>query len=238
MPYPDNERFLRTRMVLGAEALERLAHSHVAIAGLGGVGSYAAEAIARAGIGEITLLDADRVSVSNINRQLCALESTVGHKKTDVVAARIADIHPQARLHLLDFFYEESRTEDFFFTKFDMVLDCIDTVSAKTELIFQAISRGIPILSALGTGNKLDPTRLEFADIYKSSVCPLARAMRRELKKRGIAAHRVLYSREEPKHAVVAENGRYAPGSISWVPGCAGLMLAGEAVRMLISRPV
>ncbi len=236
MPYPDNERFCRTEMLLGTQALTVLEHAHVAVVGLGGVGSYALEAIARAGVGEITLLDADRVSVGNINRQLCALESTVGRKKTEVLAERVADIHPQAQLHVLDFFYEESSRESFFFTKFDFILDCIDTVSAKTDLICQAHVRGIPILSALGTGNKLDPTRLEFTDIYATSVCPLARVMRRELKKRGVAAHRVLYSREEPRRTVTAENGRYAPGSISWVPGCAGLMLAGEAVQRLISR--
>ncbi len=238
MPYPDKERFLRAQMVLGERALERLEKAHVAVVGLGGVGSYAAEAIVRAGVGEITLLDADRVSVSNINRQLCALESTVGRKKTEVVAARVLDIHPKIRLHTLDFFYDENRRDEFFYTQFDFVLDCIDTVSAKADLICQASARGIPILSALGTGNKLDPAKLEFADIYATSVCPLARVMRRELKKRGIAAHRVLYSREQPQHAVVAENGRYAPGSVSWVPGCAGLMLAGEAVQTLISHQV
>ncbi len=237
MSIPISEKYIRTRMVLGETGLERLARAHVAVIGLGGVGSYAAEAIARAGVGEITLLDADVVSVSNINRQLCALESTVGQKKTAVVSARIADIDPHTKVHALDFFYDETTREALFFTNFDYIIDCIDTVSAKTDLICTAKERGIPIVSALGTGNKLDPTKLEFADIYKTSVCPLARAMRQALKKRGIAAHDVLYSREEPTHAVVAENGRYAPGSVAWVPGCAGLMLAGFAVRRLISSP-
>jgi len=236
MPYEPQEKFARTRMVLGDDGVNALARAHVAIIGLGGVGSYAAEAIARAGVGEITLLDADTVSVTNINRQLCALESTVGQKKTEVVASRLADINPSATLHTLDLFYEAATRDQLFTTQYDAIIDCIDTVSAKTDLIVEALARGIYIVSALGTGNKIDPTQLEFADIHKTSVCPLARAMRRELKKRGIAAHRVLYSREEPRHAVIAENGRYAPGSISWVPGCAGLMLAGDVVRHIISR--
>ncbi len=237
MAYNREEKLARTRMVLGEDGLARLARAHVAVVGLGGVGSYAAEAIARAGVGEITLLDADTVSVSNINRQLCARESTVGQKKTAVTAAHIADLFPDTRVHCLDFFYSEETRGVLFFTKFDYVIDCIDTVTAKTDLIVSAKERDIPIVSALGTGNKLDPTQLEFSDIYKTSVCPLARAMRQALKKRGIAAHDVLYSRETPTHAVVAENGRYAPGSIPWVPGCAGLMLAGFVVRRLIASP-
>ena len=236
MAYDASEKFVRTRMVLGDDGLSALSHAHVAVVGLGGVGSYAAEAIARAGVGEMTLLDADVVSVSNINRQLCALESTVGEKKVDVVGARIADINPDASVHKLDFFYNEETRESLFFARFDYIIDCIDTVSAKADLICTAKEKGIPIVSALGTGNKLDPTRLEFSDLYKTSVCPLARAMRQVLKKRGIAAHDVLFSREEPAHAVVAENGRYAPGSIAWVPGCAGLMLAGFVVRKLTGR--
>ncbi len=232
-----DEKLTRTRMVLGDDGLARLAGAHVAVVGLGGVGSYAAEAIARTGVGEMTLLDADTVSVSNINRQLCARESTIGQKKTEVTAAHIADLFPETRVHTLDFFYGEDTRGQLFYTKFDYIIDCIDTVSAKADLIVSAQARGIPIVSALGTGNKLDPTKLEFSDIYKTSVCPLARAMRQTLKKRGIVAHDVLYSREAPIHAAVAENGRYAPGSIPWVPGCAGLMLAGFVIRRLISRP-
>ena len=231
-----NERTVRTAMVLGEDAVERLSRAHIAIIGLGGVGSYAAEAVARAGVGEITLLDSDTVSETNINRQLCALVSTVGKPKTEVIKARIADINPDAVVHTLDFFYSEESAQELFTRDYDCVIDCIDTVSAKTDLICRCAERNIPIVSSLGTGNKLDATRLEFADIYSTSVCPLARAMRQALKKRGIAAHRVLYSREEPIKAVIAENGRYAPGSVSWVPGCAGLMLAGDAVQTVISR--
>ncbi len=231
------ERFSRTAMLLGLDAVEDLLKSHVAIVGLGGVGSYAAEAIARAGVGELTLVDCDMVSVTNINRQLCALTSTVGLPKAEVTARRVADINPNAVVHSLALFYEPETREMFFSTRFDYIIDAIDTVSAKTDLICTAIARGIPIVSALGTGNKLYPERLQFADIYKTSVCPLARAMRRELRKRGVAAHTVLYSTEEPRGATENENGRNYPGSISWVPGCAGLMLAGFVIRSLSGLP-
>ena len=237
MSYSRQERFTRSMMMLGEQALEKLEKAHIAIIGLGGVGSYAAEAVARAGAGEITLLDGDCVSVSNINRQLCALETTVGQRKTQVTAERLSLINPEARLHTLDIIYSAETSDMLFSLSPDFIIDCIDTVSAKTELICQAAQHKVPIISALGTGNKTDPTQLEFADIYSTSVCPLARAMRRELKKRGVAAHRVLYSREQPYKEVVSENGRHAPGSVSWVPGCAGLLLAGDAVKFIVSRP-
>lgn len=232
-----DERFERTAMLLGADAVTRLRHAHVAIVGLGGVGSYAAEAIVRAGVGEITLVDSDTVSVTNLNRQLCALTSTVGQDKTAVTARRAADINPDAVIHPLKMFYTPETRDTLFTGSFDYIIDAIDTVSAKTDLICTAILKGIPIVSALGTGNKLDPGRLCFADIYETSVCPLARAMRRELRKRGIAAHTVLYSTEEPRGMTRAADGRNYPGSISWVPGCAGLMLAGYVIWKLSGIP-
>lgn len=232
------ERFTRTAMLLGEEAVERLHRSHVAIVGLGGVGSYAAEAIARAGVGELTLVDCDTVSVTNINRQLCALTSTVGQRKTEVTARRAADIHPDAVIHALELRYSPETREMLFSGNYDYIIDAIDTVSAKTDLICTAMDRGIPIVSALGTGNKLHPELLRFADIYETSVCPLARAMRRELRRRGVTAHRVLYSTEEPRGTTANADGRNYPGSISWVPGCAGLMLAGHVVMALSGLPV
>ncbi len=232
-----NERFERTAMLLGDGALERLHRAHVAIVGLGGVGSYAAEAIARAGVGEITLVDCDTVSATNINRQLCALTSTVGLRKTEVTARRAADINPEAVIHPLELFYTPDTRETLFASRFDYIIDAIDTVSAKTDLICTAIGRGIPIISALGTGNKLRPELLRFADIYETAVCPLARAMRRELRRHGVAAHTVLYSTEEPRGTTDSANGRNYPGSIAWVPGCAGLMLAGRVVTSLSGFP-
>lgn len=228
-----DERFERTVMLLGAETLPRLQRAHVAVVGLGGVGSYAAEAVARAGVGELTLVDCDTVSVTNINRQLCALTSTVGQRKTEVTARRAADINPDAVIHPLELFYSPVARDTLFSRRFDYIIDAIDTVSAKTDLICTAIARGVPIVSALGTGNKLHPELLRFADIYETSVCPLARAMRRELRRRGVAAHTVLYSTEEPRGATGSANGRNYPGSVSWVPGCAGLMLAGHVVTAL-----
>ena len=231
------EQLERTAMLLGEAAVERLQRCHVAIVGLGGVGSYAAEAVARAGVGELTLVDCDTVSVTNLNRQLCALHSTVGRPKTQVTAARLRDINPDAVLHPLELFYTPETRENLLSCRYDYIIDAIDTVSAKTDLIVSAIERGIPIISALGTGNKLHPELLRFADIYETSVCPLARAMRRELRKRGVAAHRVLYSTEEPRGATGRENGRNYPGSAAWVPGCAGLMLAGDVITFLAALP-
>lgn len=229
-------RFARNGMLLGEAAVERLRRSHVAVVGIGGVGSYAVEALARAGVGELTLLDNDCVSLTNLNRQLIALDSTVGLPKTDAAEARIHGINPDAVVHKLLVFFSAENKEALFSQRYDYIIDAIDTVSAKCELIATALERSIPIISALGTGNKLDPTRLEFADIYETSVCPLARALRRELRKRGVERHQVLYSREEPQGVTNAENGRNYPGSISWVPGCAGLMLAGRVVCELTSE--
>ena len=232
-----NERFLRTEMILGAPALDKLRRSHVAVFGLGGVGSYAAECLARSGVGTLTLVDQDTVSVSNINRQLCALTSTVGQYKAEVVAARVRDINPDAVVYPICATYDAAHREEFFSRKFDYIVDCIDLVSCKLDLIQQARLRGIPILSALGTGNKLDASMFEVADITKTSMCPLARVMRRELSKRGIRHLKVVYSKEEAltptgwEAEAAALGKRQIPGSSAFVPGTAGLILAGEVVR-------
>ena len=231
------EAFLREEMLLGAAAMERLRQSHVMVVGIGGVGSYAAEALARAGVGALTLVDEDTVSVSNLNRQLCALRSTVGQYKAEVMAARVRDIHPDCRVTAINARYDEAHKEAFFALAPDYLVDAIDIVSCKLSLIGTAIARGIPILSAMGTGNKLDPTQFEITDISKTQGCPLARVVRKELRARGILHHTVLYSREEPHAAAQLVDPppgrRSVPGSLSWVPSCAGLMLAGYVVRSL-----
>ena len=233
-----DEQFLRTRMILGADAVERLRCSHVIVFGLGGVGSYAAEALARAGVGELTLVDQDTLSVSNINRQLYALHSTVGMYKADVAAARCRDINPALRVHPVCATYDAAHREDFFTARYDYIVDAIGLVSCKLDLVEQARERGIPIISAMGTGNKLDPTLLTVTDLARTSGCPLARVMRRELRRRGIEHLQVVYSREPPAEPEPLEEpspGRRAvPASVSWVPSCAGLMMAGAVVRELV----
>lgn len=232
------EAFLREEMLLGAAAMERLARAHVIIFGIGGVGSYVAEGLARAGVGALTLVDSDTVGESNLNRQLCALHSTIGQHKSDVMARRILDIHPDCRVISIPELYNEERKERFFSQPYDYVVDAIDLVSCKLSLIQTALARGIPIISAMGTGNKLDPMQFRITDISKTSGCHLARIMRRELRARGIEHHTVLFSEELPQRPEALEApppGRRAiPGSVSWVPSCAGLMLAGFVVQELI----
>ena len=233
-------RFLRTEMVLGDRALEKLSRCHVAVFGLGGVGSYAAEILARSGVGELTLVDQDTLSLTNINRQLYALSSTVGEYKAEVAARRCRDINPDIRVHPLCATYDAAHREDFFAGKFDYIADCIDLVTCKLDLIQQAGERGIPIISALGTGNKLDPTRLCISDISKTSGCPLARVMRRELKARGIRHLPVVFSPEEAaeiRQLDTPDPGRRSvPASVAWVPSCAGLMLGGYVVQELCKK--
>ena len=232
-----NERSIRTAMLLGENAIETLAGKHVAVFGIGGVGGFCAEALARAGVGSLTLVDDDTVSVSNLNRQLVALRSTVGMPKTEVMAARIADIDPDCRVTVLTKRYTEETKEEFFSLGFDYVADCIDSVACKTSLIETSIRREIPIISAMGTGNKLDPTKFVITDLSKTSGCPLARVMRRELKQRGILHHTVLYSTEQAiKPLFQPEDGKAVPGSVSWVPSCAGLMMAGHIIQKLIEE--
>ena len=226
------EALIRSAMLLGEEAMDRLAAAHVAVFGLGGVGSFCAEALARSGIGALTLVDDDTVAESNLNRQLIALHSTLGRPKAEVMAERIRDIAPQCRLTVLPCRYTPETRDAFFQEPLHYVADCIDSVACKTDLIATAISREIPILSAMGTGNKLDPARLVLTDLAKTSVCPLARVMRRELKKHGIVHHQVIYSTELP----IRVPGATVPGSVAWVPSCAGLMMAGHILRQLAQR--
>ena len=234
-----NESFLRTEMIVGAPALDKLRRSHVAVFGLGGVGSYAAECLARSGVGTLTLVDQDTVSVSNINRQLCALTSTVGQYKAEVVAARVRDINPDAVVYPICATYDAAHREEFFTRPFDYILDCIDLVSCKLDLIQQAHLRGIPILTALGTGNKLEPELLRIADISQTSGCPLARVMRKELRgKLGLHQLKVVVSPEQPHETQQLETPppgrRSVPASVPWVPSVAGLLMGGAAVRDLI----
>lgn len=233
-------QFDRERMLLGDEALEILSASHVAVFGVGGVGSFAAEALARAGVGAITLVDHDEVSLTNLNRQLIALHSTIGQRKTDVMAARIRDINPNCRVTALPMFYEPENREDFFSRGFDYIADCIDSTRNKLDLIETAITRGVPIISSMGTGNRLDPSKFRITDISKTSGCPLAKVMRRELRLRGINHHTVLSSEELPlkprRLPGHADEKHTSPGSVSWTPPCAGMMIAGCIVQKLIER--
>lgn len=227
---------IRTAMLLGEPALNRLTRAHIAVFGVGGVGGFCAEALARAGVGALTLVDDDTVSESNLNRQIVALHSTLGQPKTEVMARRIADINPDCRVTLLTRRYTEETKEDFL-QPYDYIADCIDSVACKTSLIENAIRLNIPILSAMGTGNKLDPTKFVITDLSKTSGCPLARVMRRELKQRGILHHTVLYSTEPAQKPLFQPDEEKAvPGSVSWVPSCAGLMMAGYILRELMKE--
>ena len=231
------EQYIREAMLLGEASIEKLHNSHVAVFGIGGVGSFCAEALARAGVGTLTLVDDDAVAESNLNRQLIALRSTVGTPKVDVMADRIHDIDPNCRVIPMNFRYESHTREQFFTERFDYIADAIDSVTCKLDLIQTALNRGIPIISSMGTGNKLDPTRFEITDLSKTSGCPLARVMRKELRDRGIVHHTVLYSNEPPRKPAFSlsePNRRSVPGSVSWVPSCAGLMIAGYIVQQIL----
>ena len=229
-------RFERERMLIGEEALARLRGARVALFGVGGVGSAAAEALARGGIGAIDIIDNDTVSVSNINRQLCALDSTVSRPKVEVVAERIRDIDPEVKVSAMQIFFMPDTELDF--SVYDYIIDAIDTVSAKIEIAVRAKECGVAVISCMGTGNKLDPTAFVVEDLARTTVCPLARVMRRELKKRGITHMKVVYSTEEAKksadQARDAESGKAVPASISFVPPVAGFIAAGEVIRDII----
>lgn len=224
-------------MLLGDTAMEKLKNSHVAVFGLGGVGSWCAEALSRSGVGELTLIDRDEISESNINRQLCALCSTVGRSKAETVAQRLSDINPDLVLHVIHGHYDAEHRDDFF-ADYDYIVDAIDLVSCKIDLIETARSRGIPVVSSLGTGNKCDASRLCISDIKKTSGCPLARVMRKELRSRGIEHLDVVYSPEEGMTAQQTEapppGRRSVPGSLVWVPASAGLLLCQHVVMSLI----
>ena len=232
-----DKRFLRTETLIGEDSMNSLANAHVAVFGVGGVGGYSVEALVRSGVGEITLVDSDRVDITNLNRQIIALSSTVGRYKTEVMAERIKDINPLCRVNLKTLFFSSETLCEFDFSKFDYIIDAIDTVTSKLLLIETAKAHGTPIISSMGTGNKLDPTAFKIADITKTSVCPLARVMRRELKNRGIQHLEVLYSEEAPISVTVSdgEKTRHAPASISFVPSAAGLIIGGHVIRKLIN---
>ncbi|MBQ8597796.1 MAG: tRNA threonylcarbamoyladenosine dehydratase [Lachnospiraceae bacterium] len=228
----------RTGLLLQGEALDKLKNAHVAIFGIGGVGGYVTEALARSGVGKFTLIDNDTVSVSNINRQIIATVDTIGRYKTDVMKERILSINPEAVVNVSHCFFLPGADADFLpLNQYSYVVDAIDTVSAKIELAVKAQEEGFRLISSMGTGNKLDPTGFQVADIYKTSVCPLAKVMRRELKARGVKKLKVVYSKEEPlKPAVQMSEGsrRAIPGSVSFVPPVAGLIIAGELIKDLI----
>lgn len=244
------DRFSRTQLVFGKEAMDRLKGSRVAVFGVGGVGGYTVEALARSGVGAIDIIDNDKVCLTNINRQIIATGKTVGKYKVDVAKERIEEINPDCKVTAFRTFYMPETADQFDFTKYDYVVDAIDTVTGKIALIENAKKAGTPIISSMGAGNKVDPTAFEVADIYKTSVCPLARVMRYELKRRGIKKLKVVYSKEKPIPPIAdedpnGENGclsmadnvagkRQVPGSTAFVPSVAGLIIAGEVIKDII----
>lgn len=235
-------QFIRTQMLVGKQGIEKLKNSTVAVFGVGGVGGYTVEALARSGVGTIVIIDNDTVSLSNINRQIIATHDTLGMLKTDAAEKRIMAINPDCTVIKHNYFFLPENADSFDFSKYDYVVDAIDTVSGKIELVMKAISAGAPIISSMGAGNKLDPTQFEVADISKTSVCPLARVMRRELKKRGVNHLKVVYSKEqaitpfevdEIKDEKDFARRRALPGSVAFVPSVAGLIIAGEVIKDL-----
>lgn len=232
-----DERTLRARMLLGEGAMEKLKNSHVAVFGIGGVGSWCCEALARSGVGKLTLVDRDTVGMSNTNRQLCALSSTMDRPKAEVMAARLRDINPDIKVNVINGHYEAA-DRDRFFADYDYVVDAIDLVSCKVDLIMTCRERGIPIISALGTGNKRDASQLRIADISKTTGCALARVVRKELRAKGVSHHPVVFSPEEPMEPEQLEapppGRRSIPGSLVWVPASAGMLLCQHVVTELI----
>lgn len=248
-------QFSRTELLLGKEAIDRLQHARIAVFGIGGVGGYVTEALARSGTGYFDLIDNDKVCLTNINRQIIATVDTVDRYKVDVMKERILSINPEAEVNVHKCFYLPENAHEFDFSAYSYIVDAIDTVTAKIELVLQAEKAGVPIISCMGTGNKLEPTQLEIADIYETSVCPLAKVMRRELRKRNVEKLKVLYSKEEPiKPAESVEEDdktsdscqpddahfhvkrRAVPGSTSFVPPAAGLIIAAEIVKDITGR--
>lgn len=230
------EEFTRTAMLIGKDGVKKLSDSSVIVFGAGGVGSYVIEALARAGIGSISVVDNDTVSLSNINRQLLALHSTIGINKTDTAVSRVKDINPDCVAYGFNCFYTAENDGGISLIDYDYIIDAIDTVSSKIFLAEKACELDIPIISSMGTGNKMDPSKFKISDIYKTSMCPLAKVMRYELKRKGIKKLKVLFSDEQPKKTAVSENGRHIPASISFVPSAAGLMIAGEVIRDLLKK--
>ena len=232
------EEFSRTSYVYGEDAIEKLNKASVAVFGVGGVGGYICEALVRAGVGSIDIFDRDTVSVSNINRQIIALHSTVGRPKVEVMKERMLDINPDCKINAHNVFYLPENADEFDLSGYDYIADAVDTVAAKLEIAERAYKLRIPTISAMGAGNKTDPTRFEVADIANTTVCPLARVMRRELKVRGIKKYKVVYSKEEPRKSGVIdeETGKAIPGSLSFVPSAMGLIMAGEIVNDIINK--
>ena len=231
------DQFSRTEILIGRDAVEKLKSASVALFGVGGVGGFVAEALARAGIGRFDLIDNDTVSITNLNRQIIALHSTVGRYKTEVMKERILDINPDARVNIHNCFYLPENKDSIDFSEFDYVIDAVDTVTAKLTIIEEAKKADVPVISSMGTGNKLNPTMLEVSDISKTSVCPLAKVMRYELKKRGIKGVKVVYSKEQPLTPAPSDEEttkRAVPGSVSFVPSAAGLIIASEVIKDLI----
>lgn len=232
-----HEQFFRTQMLLGESAMERLQNARVAVFGLGGVGGYVVEALARSGVGQLDLIDNDTISISNLNRQILATYATLDMPKTEAARKRVAEINPACQVNTYALFFGPDTESQFDFTQYDYIVDAIDTVTGKLALVQKAHCAGTPIISCMGTGNKLDAAAFQVADIAKTSMCPLARVMRKELKKRGIAHLKVVYSQEEARtptgweEEAAAIGKRQIPGSLSYVPGAAGLILAGEVIK-------
>lgn len=230
-----SEQFSRTELLLGEGSTELLKKKKVAVFGIGGVGGYVVEALARTGVGKFDLIDSDTVALSNLNRQIIATGKNVGQYKTDVMRDRILDINPEAEVTVHKCFYLPENAAEFDFSSYDYVVDAVDTVTAKIDIIISAKKAGTPVISAMGAGNKLNPAMFTVADIYQTSVCPLAKVMRRELKKRGVQELKVVYSKEEPKKQKTdSEGGRPVPGSVAFVPSVAGLILASEVIKDLL----
>lgn len=229
----------RTAMLIGTEGIKKLKNSHIAVFGLGGVGSYAAESLARSGVGKLTLIDGDVIAPSNLNRQLYALHSTIGLDKAEVAKARIADIDPGVEVTAKKLFFLPECADAIDFSKFSYVIDAVDTVTAKLEIIVRCLKNNVPVISSMGTGNKLNSSMLRVADISETKICPLAKVMRRELKKRGIYNLPVVYSEETPltpKFDEFSPNGKLSPASMAFVPASAGLLLAAQAVKCLLDK--
>lgn len=232
-------QFSRTELMIGNEGLEKLANSRIAVFGAGGVGGYTIEALARSGIGSIDIIDNDKISLTNLNRQIYALHSTIGKYKVDVAKERLLDINPEIIVNTHNIFYTPETSSQFDFTKYDFVIDAIDTVSGKIELVMQSQKTQTPIISSMGAGNKMNPTLFEVSDIYKTSVCPLAKVMRQELKKRGVKKLKVVYSKEIPVKPPESPEQTYKkriPASNAFVPSVVGLIIAGEVIKDLIDN--
>ena len=229
-------QFSRTELLLGADGMERLKKSHVAVFGVGGVGGYAIEALVRSGVGTVDIFDNDTVSLTNLNRQIIATHDTIGRYKVDVMKERALSINPDVVINAHKCFYMPENADEYDFSAYDYIIDAVDTVTAKIEIAVRANEAGVPLISCMGAGNKLDASAFKVADIYKTSVCPLARTMRYELKRRGIKKLKVVYSEEKPAKAAEEANGRHAPASVVFTPAAAGMIAAGEVIKELYRK--